>query len=172
MNRAPVLQGFTREYLAELFEYKPRLGLLVRRVTRAANARKGDAVGTIDGKGYLHVNILGKFVRVHRICFFLRHGWVPPDVDHEDRNRLNNRSKNLRPATRQQNVGNTGLSRRNKSGFKGVSFNTKRQTWAAQIKINGKQTGLGHFTYPEAAARAYDRAALKHFGEHAFLNHA
>ena len=168
---AMTLQGFTREFLAQLFEYKPKKGLLVRRIARNANnARAGDVVGSVDGKGYLHVNILGKFVRIHRICFFLHYGWLPAQIDHRDTNRQNNKSKNLRAATQRENAGNTLLHAHNTSGLRGVSLSTKSGLWHAQIKIDGKQTYLGRSANPLVAARYYDRAAKDHFGEFARLN--
>ncbi len=170
---AVTLQGFTREFLSELFEYRPRLGVLVRRQARnGRNAWKGRVVGNVDGKGYLHVSILGKFVRVHRLCFFLYHGWVPPQLDHRDTDRLNNRIVNLRPASQKQNAGNTRMHKHNTSGFRGVSKSTRSGLWHAQIKIDGKQTYLGRFEDPVMAARCYDNAAQVHFGKFARLNRA
>ena len=38
------------------------------------------------------------------------------------------------------------------------------------LGIAGDKIYLGHFATPLEAARAYNEAALKHFGEFAFLN--
>lgn len=167
-----VLQGFTWEFLSSLFKYDPKTGHLIRRVTRSANAKAGDVVGSLDGRGYLHVNILNRFVRVHRIVFFLRWRWAPSEVDHRDNDKLNNRISNLRAATRRQNSGNSSLGRNNTSGYRGVSFSSRSKMWHAQIKVNGRQTYLGRFSTPVEAARCYDRAARKHFGRFAKLNNA
>lgn len=154
--------------LRELFHVDVENGLLVRRVTRAPNAQAGAIVGTIDGRGYLHVNILNRFYRVHRIIFFLHFGYDPVvEIDHKDTDRLNNRPGNLRPATSQQNAGNVVMYKHNTSGFRGVSKNARTGMWHAQIKIYGKQTYLGKYTTPEEAARVYATAAQKHFGEYA-----
>jgi hypothetical protein len=166
------LQGFTREFLASLFAYDPTTGLITRRVTRAANAKAGDVVGTVDGKGYLHVNLLGKFIRSHRLAWFLTHGEVPYHIDHCDNAKTNNRIDNLRPCDEKGNAGNASSNPRNISGYRGVSRNNRSGKWHAQIKINGKQTYLGRFDNPGEAAMAYDIAAVRHFGEFAKLNHA
>ncbi len=172
MKTEPTLNGFTHQFLAELFAYDPETGVVTRRTTRAANAQAGSAVGSLDSKGYLHVNVLGKFIRLHRLAFFLHTKQVPPEVDHENNTRTDNRIRNLRPATRQQNAGNCGAMPGNTSGFKGVSLNSRSGKWHAQIKINGKQTYLGRFDDPVEAAQCYDSAARAHFGEFAKVNDA
>lgn len=91
-------------------------------------------------------------------------------VDHRDGNGLNNQRENLRPATNSQNQAN----RRKKSGtssqFKGVSWNKEAGKWQAQIRSDGKDTHLGRYSEEEDAARAYDEAAKRKFGEFANLN--
>lgn len=62
-----------------------------------------------------------------------------------------------------------GPNKRNKSGYKGVSYHYRTGKWVAQIKI-GKQTCLGRFPTPEEAARAYDRAAFEAWGSDCYLN--
>lgn len=89
-------------------------------------------------------------------------------VDHKDGNTLNNRRKNLRICSHQNNMANQKRHKDNTSGFKGVSKQLKR--WRAYLKTNGRQYHLGHFDSPEEAARAYDVAAKKHFGEFARPN--
>lgn len=90
--------------------------------------------------------------------------------DHIDRNGLNNRRDNLRPATRGQNGVNVGLRPDNASGFKGVSVHKASGKWQAGIRVDGKRSHLGLYGSPAEAAAAYDRAALKHFGLFADLN--
>jgi len=152
--------------LRELFVLDAETGVLRRKVTRAHNAVAGQVVGSKDSKGYLHVNIVGRLYRVHRIVFFLHYGYDPDTrLDHIDCNRLNNRPENLRSATDQQNAGNVlRLFQHNTSGYRGVSLNQRSGKWHAQIKLFGKQTYLGRFDTPEEAAASYNEAARKHFG--------
>jgi hypothetical protein len=91
-------------------------------------------------------------------------------VDHINRCKLDNRRANLRAATNRQNLGNMGLLRSNTSGFRGVSWRKRRQKWEASISVDGRNIFLGHFTDKAEAARAYDDAAKRSFGEFARLN--
>lgn len=89
-------------------------------------------------------------------------------VDHKDGNGLNNRRSNLRPALQQQNMMNRPALSNNRSGYKGVT--AQRGKWRAAIALDGKQAFLGYFPTPEAAAHAYDQAAVVMFGEFARFN--
>ncbi len=90
------------------------------------------------------------------------------EVDHRDRNGLNNQRYNLRPATRSQNVANQPPHKDNKSGFKGVT--QERNRWKARIMVDGCQIHLGCYDTAIEAAKAYNGAALKYFGEFAYRN--
>ena len=92
-------------------------------------------------------------------------------VDHINRNGLDNRKANLRLATRQQNARNTPKTRRTThSKYTGVSLRARHGKWCATIFANGRNTHLGHFDNQLDAAKAYDKAAKKHYGEFAVLN--
>jgi hypothetical protein len=56
------------------------------------------------------------------------------------------------------------------SDFRGVSFSKNNKKWRAGIEVKGKSINLGHFTTEEAAAKAYNEAAKKYFGEIAYQN--
>jgi hypothetical protein len=91
-------------------------------------------------------------------------------VDHVNRNGLDNQRNNLRPATNVQNSGNQKIHRTNTSGYRGVTWRKARGRWRAEIRIDGKLIELGSFNDPMEAAKAYNEAALKYFGEFAVLN--
>jgi hypothetical protein len=90
------------------------------------------------------------------------------EVDHKNRNGLDNRRSNLRLATGRQNKHNTGPRRRGTSGFKGVT-QCGPTRWAAQI-YDGSRRHLGIYESAAEAAAAYDEAARGSFGEFAWLN--
>lgn len=91
-------------------------------------------------------------------------------IDHINGDRKDNRLKNLRLVTKQQNLQNRAVSSANKSGYKGVYLNKNRKRWCAAITPNGKSMFLGTYDTPELAAKAYNEAAVKYFGEYARLN--
>lgn len=101
------------------------------------------------------------------------HRFLLPDVpivDHINGDGLDNRRVNLRPATSQQNAANRRKQSNNKSGYKGVTQSKSKTRWSARIIVNQKFIGLGSYGSPIEAARAYDLAALHHFGEYARTN--
>ncbi|MBK8246318.1 MAG: hypothetical protein IPK85_02755 [Gemmatimonadetes bacterium] len=91
-------------------------------------------------------------------------------LDHINHDGLDNRRVNLRPATSSQNQGN---SRINKSGrtsrYRGVSFHKASKKWRVRIGSGrqGTQAIIGYYADEAEAARAYDAAAIEHWGEFA-----
>lgn len=102
------------------------------------------------------------------------HNFLLPNVgrvDHRDGDGLNNQRDNLRPASTQQNGrGFRHKAARATSQFRGVSWNSRKQKWIAGITVNYATEHLGGFTVEQDAARAYDVAARKHFGQFATPN--
>ncbi len=101
----------------------------------------------------------------------MHHGYLPEVLDHINRDRVDNRTDNLREATASENSQNQSMYKNNKSGFKGVSWFKRDKKWVAQIKIDGKKKHLGYFDCKVEAAIAYNEAAIKHHGEFANINH-
>lgn len=105
-------------------------------------------------------------VLMHRVILNAPHGL---QVDHIDRDGLNNRRANLRLATRVLNNHNrAGYGR---SPFKGVHLDPRKaKPWRATINNGGTCTHLGYFGSQEDAARAYDEAARERYGQDAVTN--
>ena len=87
-------------------------------------------------------------------------------VDHINNDGLDNRRANLRVATRQQNNMNKGAYKNRK--YKGVY--PCRDKWQAKIRRGDVRKFLGVFETEEAAAAAYNRAAIELFGDFAWTN--
>lgn len=90
-------------------------------------------------------------------------------VDHKNRNGINNCRYNLRVCTKVQNSQNS-RHRKRKYKYRGVHTSDGVSKWYARIKVNYRDAYLGTFPTQEDAARAYDRAAIQHYGEFATLN--
>lgn len=60
-------------------------------------------------------------------------------IDHINRNGLNNCRYNLRVVTHQQNMQNCSLRLDNTSGYKGISYNKKRKRYIAYFYMNEKR---------------------------------
>jgi len=78
---------------------------------------------------------------------------------------------NCRWATYSQQLANrrkplTGAS----SKYKGVHWNKSDGVWVAQLGFSGRTIHIGSFANEIDAAKAYDAAAIKYFGEYANPN--
>lgn len=71
-------------------------------------------------------------------------------VDHINRNTLDNRKSNLRIVTSREN----NMNKRNNSKVPGVRWHTQGKKWNARITIRGKEKSLGMFTSYEEAVSA------------------
>jgi len=91
------------------------------------------------------------------------------EVDHIDHNGLNNQRSNLRNCTSRQNHMNRRKIKSGTSIYKGVFANSTTR-YVAYVRIEGKIKKIGSFKTEEDAARAYDEAAKKYYGEFANLN--
>lgn len=113
---------------------------------------------------------VGAYRYMHELVL-QRAGFSPTvEVDHDDGDGLNNQRLNLRESTHSQNLANRGPQLNNTSGYKGVTWDKARGKWQASIKVRGQRLNLGRFEMKIDAARAYNEAALQHFGEFAYLN--
>jgi len=93
-------------------------------------------------------------------------------VDHINHNGLDNRNANLRPATRAQNARNRRKGRKigSHSNYKGLTWYKNEKRWAVRIMVDRSSKFIGYFDNEIAAAKAYDKAAMKYHGEFAALN--
>lgn len=119
--------------------------------SRIWNLHHSGAPRTQRERLYLHQLILGK-----------RDGFV---IDHVNGDRLDNLDTNLRHATPTQNSRNLPLSKRNRSGKKGVWWDAKNNSWQVKICVDRKQLFLGRFKSFEVACRVRDEAERTYYGE-------
>lgn len=130
-------------------------------------------IGTLHHTGYLvHTNSEYQY-RVHRLIWIWHNGAIPEklQIDHQDRNKLNNRIENLRLVTHYENSLNQSLSPLNTSGIAGVVYKERTfvKGWEASIRYRNKYYYLGKYKSFEEAVAARKAAEIC-FGFHP--NHA
>ena len=139
----------TQEQLKKIVSYNAELGELYWKEHRE-NIFVGCRVGcVVPRKGcktkYLQTKLFGKTYYIHQLIWLFETGDLPEDeLDHRDRNGLNNKFANLREATRSQQNMNKAAQKNSASGITGVTpFKNK---WQASIKIDGHKHHLGTFS--------------------------
>jgi hypothetical protein len=166
MSRLPL----TLERLRTVIHYDPLTGVFEWTTQRNNHrALPGTSAGHYKSKRkYVIIGIYHHNYFAHRIAWLYMTGEMPTcDIDHINGDRADNRWANLRLATRSQNNANAKRRADNTSGFKGVTFNKRRNGWQAQIKLTGRNYNLGCFITPEEAHAAYRVAAAERFGQFA-----
>lgn len=109
-----------------------------------------------------------KSIYLHRMIMELEVGHKlqrNQQIDHINHDGLDCRIENLRFATQSNNNANTQIRSDNTSGFKGVSFDKRRNKWYAQIGYNGKHLFLGYFPTAEDAFAKYCAEGVKLYGD-------
>jgi hypothetical protein len=118
----------------------------------------------LNSEGYAHARF-GKRKRTLHLIVAERAGLsLVCKIDHKDRDKLNCQRSNLREASNAQNRANSRVKVTSSSGLKGVR-KIQNGSWRAEITINGEQIYLGSFSGPDAASKAYQKAAKEAFGE-------
>lgn len=86
-------------------------------------------------------------------------------IDHRDHDTLNNQKANLLVCDHSVNNHNRVKKQSTSSQYTGVIFFKRTGKWRAQIKVNGKNIGLGYFIHEIDAAKAYIDKAKEIYGD-------
>ncbi len=155
----------TAEKLRELLHYDPETGVFTRKVTTSSVAMKGEVAGNLASTGYLQLMVARTMYNAHRLAWLYVYGeWPKGQIDHIDRDRVNNRISNLRDATPKQNQQNRSKDHNNTSGHVGVRRHKNRPNWYVQIRHNYELIHLGTFEKLEDAVAARKAGELKYWG--------
>ena len=161
MNDGELLQQLKR-----VIRYVPETGKfywLVNRGSVAAGHEAGHTSVTCSRKK-MTIRVLGRSYAAGRLAWFLMTGRFPNyQIDHINRNPLDNHWENLREATHSQNQMNRAVRRGSGTGLKGVKEikNRHNTRYKAGICKGGKRIHLGHFGTADQAFAAYKKAAVQ-----------
>lgn len=168
------LSELTHVRLKELLHYDPETGIFTWRApSKYGKTRPGMRAGCVvhtKQADYWVIRPTREFplTHAHRLAFFYMTGrWPHHTIDHRNRIGTDNRWENLREATQGQNMLNRA-PRKSQTPYRGVW--KQGNSYAAYITVNKERIRLGSFTNPEAAARAWNVAAVQHHGAFAQLN--
>jgi hypothetical protein len=158
-----------------LFTYDPRTGILRWKISRSNRIKVGQVAGSVqtNHKGkpyerrYLHVRVDGRCFFVHRIIYKMVTGRSVPkrkQIDHKNGDGTDNRWKNLRVASRSQNMGNRDRNQLRKRNLpKGIQWHGRDQLYVA--RFDGRNIKYSKSLQVAVAARR--AAALAYYGEFA-----
>jgi hypothetical protein len=157
----------TQELIDQCFEYRDGL-LYWKGVSHPNKMRWIDKpAGSIHKTGYRHITWMGKIHKAHRLIFMLHHGYLPPEVDHINGDRQDNRIENLRTANRSENQCNRPALASNTSGHPGVSWHKKSKAWCVRVMKNGKIVVQQYFKDLELAGLFAAEARSLYHGAYA-----
>ena len=113
----------------------------------------------------------GKDYLEHRLIWLYHYGeWPKGDLDHKNGIPDDNRIKNLRECTHQQNMLNKKSKEGSTSKYKGVSCYRPSNKWRAAYSYKNKIYYLGLYETELEAAAAYDKATEHLHGEYQVKN--
>jgi len=175
------MKALIQEYLKEILDYNETTGFFTWKERnrkyfksdRAFNAwnskMKGKRAGNKNTINYRTIRIQQENHLEHRLIFIYLYGSVDSDVhiDHINNIRDDNRIKNLRIATPEQNSKNLKVCLSgNTSGLLGVSWSNRDKKFISQIKTKGKNILIGKYDNKHIAHQAYltEKRKLHPFG--------
>lgn len=148
-----------------MWNHRPKELFATKRAFNTWNARWAgkEAFTALSSDGYFMGAIFGSTYRAHRIVWALHYGdWPDNQIDHINGDKTDNRVLNLRQASQMENNRNCALSKNNKSGYNGVYFDGRRNTWRAFITINYKTISLGSYVGKEMAIAMRKNAEINY----------
>ena len=115
--------------------------------------------------GYVGAHKKNKNVYLHRLILNCSDHKRNDNIDHINRNPLDNRKENLRLCDQTLNVLNSKIRTDNTSGYTGVSWDKQLCKWRARIHIKGKEYALGIHDKLEEAINSRKNAEREFFDE-------
>ena len=153
----------------KLLDYNRTTGQFTWKVSRGSRSKVGGIAGHENSHGYIaigvNLNKKQKFLKAHRLAWFIVNHELPNVIDHIDRDKSNNSLSNLRDCNNSLNQINIPISKRNTTGYKGVYYRKDNGKYRAIIKIDGRNKSIGQYETAEEAYSAYKKKAIEVYGD-------
>jgi len=154
----------TQKKLKEILHYDKATGVFKSKKA-IGSITKNQIMGCVGKVGYVIIGINKKTYRAHKLAWLYMYGNYPKSLDHINHIKSDNRIKNLRVVTQQENCKNQSKPKNNTSGAVGVHWLKENKRWRAYISIDGKRKYLGCYSKFSEALNARKEAEVL-FGYH------
>jgi hypothetical protein len=153
------------DYVQEFFIYNNEGNFIWKKTSKYRPDLLNTIAGYLDKKmNYYKVELKHKSFYLHRLIWLYHNKTFPIlELDHIDGNTTNNRIENLREVNRNQNLQNITVTKKSKSGIKGVYFLESSKKWICDIGVNNKTIHLGTYITCQEAIDARKTAEIKYF---------
>lgn len=148
------------------FSYDPETGKVYHKEKNISHHKNkywntryaGKEAGFFNGD-YFKVSIGGKKTfYVHQVAFACMVSYIPKEIDHEDKCKINNKWNNLRDAiSHSHNASNRFMEYNNQSGLKGVSWDKWNKKWRMDIAFNH----IKYYSFHKTKEEAHEAYKLK-----------
>lgn len=174
------MKHIEQDLVRQLLHYDPETGLFTwkkRTVSKVTPNKRGvnvfnslyagEEAGNINytpksKTPYIHIQLLQKTYKAHRLAFIYMEGEAPEEVDHLDHDGTNNRWSNLRASDNRDNSKNLPKQKSNKTGAIGVNWHKAAGKWQARaVDKNGVRVDLGRFDNFDDAVKAREEHEIK-----------
>jgi hypothetical protein len=154
-------------YIKSNYKYDPNTGIITSNYTKKQIQYTCHEYITINPV----INGVNVKVYGHRLAWFMHYGYWAKNVQHINKNRVDNRIENLRvPTNSQIKAGNRKTTSDTSSKFKGVAWDKSSQSWRVRVHKDNKMVHVGRYDSEVEAAYAYNEKAIELFGEFANIN--
>lgn len=138
--------GITHAQVLEAFGYDQATGNLLWKIMPSPRVKPGSVAGVIAANGRRYIAFDGKRYLAHRLVWLHQKGEFPPDnVVPKNGDYLDTRIENLVSETTSETASKGAVRSTNKSGVKGVSWDSVRQVWQVHAYRDYRTVSLGRF---------------------------
>lgn len=139
-------------------------GMVQRLKAHNSRVKIGEVTpGSLQKNGYMVMRIDGHTIKMHRLIYWLVHGWMPREIDHINGKRADNRIENLRACSHAQNMANSKT--RVDSKGRGTYYDKRSGKWRGMVRVAGRAYYTAAHTDRKLVVEWTRRLRKQKFGE-------